>query len=264
MKERSLFASILLFFQLALSVTVGLLFRDELLLRIGTAASLLLPLLFLPRAPRPREPLRFAVAERRQFLYLLLFPAFVLLTAGVSIGTGALCRLFGLPTPGGTAMDTLTAAILLDACLPAVCEELFCRGALYSVLRPAGRRVAVLFTAILFALMHASPTQLPYALLAGILLAFLYELSGSLLFPILFHFGNNLLSLLLMFGASPVRVFPILGGAAAVGLCLFFLLARRSGLSLPTREERPWAPSRELLLSPLSAYILIMLLLSVL
>ena len=261
MKDRSLFISILLFFHLALSVSVGLLLEGEIPLRLGTAAALLLPVLLLSHSPSPSARLHFA-PKAHAYLFLLLLPLFVLTTAGVSIGTGELFRRLGLPVSGATPLDSLPMAILFDALLPAVCEELFCRGALFAVLRPMGRRTAILFSAALFAFMHGSPAQLPYAFLAGVLLALLYELTGSLLFPILFHFANNLVSLLLIFGAPPVLVFTLLGGIAALGLLLFCLCARRAGLVLPEEEEE--APVRELLLSPSVAYLAIMALLLVL
>ncbi len=258
MKPRMTFVALLLFAELALSVTAGML-GGGLASRLGMIAALTLPLLFLLRAPVGTPPVTFAVRDRRAWLSLLLLPAFVLLTAAISLGSSTLLTALGLPVSGATPMPTLAGAILLDAFLPALCEELFCRGAIFSALRPMGRRTAVLGSALLFGLMHISLAQLPYAFAAGALLALLYELSGSLLLPMLFHLGNNLLSLLIHFGLTVSHFFLLIGIATLLTLPVFFLAAKGTGLTLPPREEASSHALRELFLSPVLLYILIVL-----
>ena len=258
MKPRMTFLTLLLFFELTLSVTAGFL-GGELYARFGMLLALLLPLLLLLRAPAGTPPIRFAVKDRRAWLSLLLLPLFVLLTAGVSFSFSALCRLLGIPLREVTPMASPLLAVLFDALLPALPEELFCRGALFSTLRPMGRRTAVFGSALLFALMHANLAQLPYAFIAGIALGALYEFSGSLLFPILFHLANNLLSLSLYFGLPLPVFFAVLGGAAALTLPLFLLLAKKTKLTLPKRDARRMEGVREFFLSPLLLYIAVIL-----
>lgn len=258
MKPRMTFLTLLLFFELTLAVTAGML-GGGIAARLGMVAALGLPPLLLLRAPAGTPPITLAVRDRRTWLSLLLLPLFILITAGTSLLWGFVADLLGLALSGAVPMESFLLALLFDAALPAVLEELFCRGALFSVLRPMGRRVAVLGSALLFSLMHASLAQLPYALVAGILLALVYELTGSLLFPILFHFANNLVSLLLLRGLSSVLTFALLGGAAVLGLLLLFLLLRRDPPRLPEREARPYSGFRELFLSPVSLYIAVIL-----
>lgn len=258
MKPRMTFVALLLFAELALAVTAGML-EGELAARIGMLAALTLPLLFLLRAPADTPPISFKLYDRRAWLFLLLFPAFVLLTAAVSLGVTALFEAIGLPVKGASPMPTPAAAILLDAILPAVTEELFCRGAVFSALRPMGRRTAVLGSALLFGLMHASLAQLPYAFVAGIFLALLYECSGSLLLPVLFHLGNNLLALSLHFGLSAPHFFLLIGSASALTLPLFLHSAKRAALPLPPRESTPPHALRSFFLSPVLLYLLIIL-----
>ena len=258
MSPRMTFVTLLLFAELALSFTAGML-GGELAIRIGMVAALTLPLLLLLRAPAGTPRISFSVRDRRAWLSLLLLPAFVLITAAISLGWGALLTALGLTPRGATPMPTWTGAILLDALLPAVCEELLCRGAIYSTLRPMGRRTAVLGSALLFGLMHASLAQLPYAVAAGILLALLYEWSGSLLFPMLFHLGNNLLSLLVHFTLTPVQFFLLLGAATLLTLPLFFIAARRARIPLPERESANGDALREFFLSPVVLYLAITL-----
>ena len=258
MKPRMTFVTLLLFFELTLSVTAGFL-GGELYARFGMLLALLLPLLLLLRAPLGTPPLYLAVKDRRAWLSLLLLPLFVLLTAGVSFSFSALCRLLGIPLREVTPMASPLLAVLFDALLPALLEELFCRGALFSALRPMGRRTAVLGSALLFSLMHANLAQLPYAFIAGIALGALYEFSGSLLFPILFHLANNLLSLSLYFGLSLPVFFAILGGTAALSLPLFLLLARRMRIAPSRRETAAPRAVREFFLSPILLYIAVIL-----
>ena len=252
------FLTLLLFFELTLSVTAGMV-GGEVAARLGMVAALGIPTLLLLRAPAGTPRIGLAVRNGRAWLSLLLLPLFILITAGVSLLWGLLARLLGLTLTGAVPMEDLLPALLFDAALPAILEELFCRGALFSVLRPMGRRVAVLGSALLFALMHASLAQLPYALVAGILLALLYELTGSLLFPILFHFANNLLSLLLMRGLPSGATFAALGGASALGLVLLLLLLRKNPPTVPERETHPFSGFREFFVSPLLLYIALIL-----
>lgn len=257
MRTRTLFVTILLFFELSLSLTAGLL-PGEIPRRIGMAVALSLPLLFLRRAPEGTPPLSLLPPSRRTLPYLLLFPSFVLLNALVSLGTAALLRLLGLPAEGATPLTSLPLMLLFDAFIPAVLEELFFRGAVFSALRPMGRWAAVLGSGLLFALMHANLAQLPYALMSGILLALLLEATGSLLFPIVFHIANNLLSLCLLCGFQVEAFFLTLGGAALLTLPPFVLLAK-GGLVRPlgSAPKRPFV--RELFLSPLLLWIAVIL-----
>ena len=247
MKERSSFLSILLFAQLMLSIMVGLL-PGEALRHAAMLGVMLLPCLFFLNAPKGTPPLRF-LPHRGALPLLLLLPAFILTVAALSIGWGALAALFGFALKGADPVEPLLLAIVLDAAVPAIGEEILMRGVVFSVLRPHGRRTAVLGSALLFALMHASLAQIPYAAPAGILLGLLYELSGSLLFPMLFHFCSNLFSLLLMFGAPPLPLFCGLAAVALVCLVILFLAARPKLRS--ASDEGEAGGIRELFLSPL-------------
>ncbi len=263
MRPRPIFLALVLFAQLALALTLGAIDLPAFSL-MAMPLSLLLPLLFLFRAPVGTPPLRFSLPRRSALLSLLLLPSFILLTAGISNGWGALCRLIGIEITPVIPREPFWLGLLFDPLLPALLEVIFCRGALFSVLRPLGRRAAVLGSALLFAMMHASLVQIPYALVAGILLALLYELTGSLLIPILFHFANNATSLLLFFGASPALVFGVLGGAALLGLLLLFIALRKRPPSLPQGEEAPWGFLREFFSLPILSYLAVMLVFTVL
>ena len=257
MRPRPMFLALLLFAQLTLALTLGMIDHPTVDLLI-MPLSLLLPLLLLLRAPVGTPPLPFAV-RRASFPAIALLPAFILLTAGLSFATGLVYEWMGLDIPAVTPQKNLLLALLFDALLPAIAEELFCRGALFAVLRPLGRRAAVFGSAFFFAVMHANLAQLPYAFVAGLLLALLLELTGSLLYPMLFHFANNTASLLLFFGAPPLAVFLPLGGAALLGLLFLFLYAKRHPPMLPAKDGDLKALFPEIGSLPVLSYLAVIL-----
>ncbi|WP_194185828.1 CPBP family intramembrane glutamic endopeptidase [Prosthecochloris ethylica] len=101
-------------------------------------------------------------------------------------------------TVWGSPLEFL-GVLTVIAVVPACCEELLFRGFLqgsYKVtLLPV---VAVVLVGAVFALFHMSPVNLLPLVLMGCLLGFLYEWSGHLGVPVLVHFSNNALSLLML------------------------------------------------------------------
>lgn len=149
------------------------------------------------RAPRGPSPLAVAVCA-----LLAFYPIFVL----VGTANAELQSLFGNElSPQKSMLDFLAddsarrsplVWILMVLVLPAG-EELLFRGALYGglrrVLHPAA---AIGVSALLFAVAHGNPAMLllPVASL-GVALALLYERTGSLVTPMLFHSLHNGLTL---------------------------------------------------------------------
>ncbi|MGF1469256.1 MAG: lysostaphin resistance A-like protein [Sandaracinaceae bacterium] len=98
-----------------------------------------------------------------------------------------------------TALDTLRVP-LVAVVLPAVSEELFFRGVLTAGLaRRHGGTLAVVVSAVLFALIHATPLRVAYALPLGALLGVLRLGTGSTVPAIAMHGAFN---------AMPVLVHP--------------------------------------------------------
>lgn len=82
------------------------------------------------------------------------------------------------------------------AVIPAVSEELLFRKLICGELYGYGTGVSIISSGILFGLMHANAGQLLYATLSGMILAWLYIKSGSVIYPIILHFINNAVSAL--------------------------------------------------------------------
>jgi len=114
-------------------------------------------------------------------------------------------RMFGaflkMPDPTALGLTLFTLAVL-----PAVGEEMFFRGVLMKLSSKRSQTIAypIVFTASIFALAHLNIYGLPSIFLAGILLAFLYYITGSLWCSILAHCLFNGTQILLTYGAGRI------------------------------------------------------------
>lgn len=120
-------------------------------------------------------------------------------------------------------------AIITIALLPAICEEIFCRGFLLTSMKPLGNRAfAVVAVAVSFGLLHLDLyTFLPSALV-GALFAIITLKTDSLLIPILLHFANNALSVVAAYASagtedSAAETLSGLSVQVTVGYVLFYL-----------------------------------------
>lgn len=76
-------------------------------------------------------------------------------------------------------------------------EELIFRGIVYGKIREYhGKRAALWFSALLFAIYHGNMVQMLYAFPMGILLVLVYDRWGTLSAPVLLHIGANLLGVI--------------------------------------------------------------------
>lgn len=147
-----------------------------------------------------------------------------------------------LPVPEGffswKVPNHLVLAIISLAVFPAFTEEVFFRGIILA--RFAGHypeKKALLFSALLFALMHLNPWQAVHAFVMGLFLGWIYLRFRSLWLCMVIHGYNNILASFMVF---PVKVLPNVRdysilvtqplwfdilGAVLFGLGLFLLLA---------------------------------------
>lgn len=123
--------------------------------------------------------------------------------------------------------------------LAPVCEELVFRGISLSSSRRAftcrhSDAIAILLSALLFALYHGNLVQFCYALPMGILLALLATWTSSLLPSILLHITINVSSYftgMLPFALPHTSCILATGITSAAGFIALYLLLRRSGKS---------------------------------
>jgi membrane protease YdiL (CAAX protease family) len=93
----------------------------------------------------------------------------------------------------------MAVAVLVIAVLVPIGEELLFRGFAYTALkRRLGVPGGVVVSALVFAVLHASPADFAALFAVGVALAWVYEWRGTLLAPILAHALNNLASAVLL------------------------------------------------------------------
>jgi uncharacterized protein len=114
-------------------------------------------------------------------------------------------RLIFLQRPNGIGL--LLLALVVTAVAAPLCEESFFRGLLFRLLRTRFPLwVAVLVSAVAFGLAHASPAVswalLPTFMFMGIVLALVYERTGSLTNSILLHGLSNAIATVLAFNLA--------------------------------------------------------------
>lgn len=146
------------------------------------------------------EGLSFSARIPREFP-LLIFAGMLILTAAAYVNA-LFCSLIGYTIPPEMIVPeyyddpSVIIRYLTVAVAPAFAEEFLFRGVFYANLRPFGRTQAILISAFLFALMHQNVMQIFFTFVAGIALALMYELTGSIWCSVFFHLFNNQLSLI--------------------------------------------------------------------
>ena len=99
------------------------------------------------------------------------------------------------PTPKG--LFGLLFALLATAVTPALVEEFAMRGAVGGALKPFGEGFMIITSSVIFGLMHCNFVQIPFAFIVGLALGFALVKTKTLWAPILIHFINNAVSVLL-------------------------------------------------------------------
>ena len=122
---------------------------------------------------------------------------------------------------------------LVVGLLAPVCEELVFRGAVLRTLlrwKPANHWLAIAISAVLFALIHVNPAQMPHAFVVGLLLGWLYYRTDSVVPGVVYHWINNSIAYVVYnFYPDPsLRLIDLFGSqrsvAAAILFSLFILL----------------------------------------
>ena len=140
--------------------------------------------------PMRRVPARVTIPSVMLILgcsVIGLFITSILLTIFQSTGLGYDVQMPPVPqTDIGIVMYLITVSVL-----PAIFEEILCRGYILQSLRRFGDWFAVLISALVFALFHANFAQLPNAFIMGITVGFIAVRTGSLIPGMILHFVNN-------------------------------------------------------------------------
>ena len=151
--------------------------------------------------------------------------------------------LAAVPAPSGPLQ--LLSSLLAIAVLPAMCEEIFFRGLVFASFEDWGTRRALIWSALLFALMHGQLTALPLQLILVLLFGFMVIYTHSIYATMIYHAFHNGASLLAAYllarGAQAVQeAEPVLSLADTLSLLpsmLFLLLIWVLLIALPLRAR---------------------------
>ncbi len=111
-----------------------------------------------------------------------------LLRSYADAATGTVEKLLSLTTTGDLLLQLFVVALI-----PALCEEFFFRGAIQQTLQRwfGNVHAAILVTALFFSLAHGDAYGLVPRFLLGLVLGYLFFLSGSMVVNVCAHFFNN-------------------------------------------------------------------------
>ena len=128
----------------------------------------------------------------------------VLLMVSMGVWTNYLTECLDLPDYNAALVRQMMGqplGVLCIALLAPIAEELLFRGAIQHRLFQRWQRPlwAVVGSALIFGLAHLNPMQIPFAMLMGLALGWVYQQTGSLLLCIVMHMVNNGGAVLLYF-----------------------------------------------------------------
>jgi membrane protease YdiL (CAAX protease family) len=162
--------------------------------------------------------------------------------------------LFGIDA-AGTLTEPFFTALITYALLPAILEEILFRYIPIKLFCEAGRnkRAAIIVCATTFTLGHMNLLQIPYALAAGIIFAWLDIICESILPSVILHAVNNVISLCLMYNVGGKLIYAVLGILFAVSVCAIVIM-RKSYIAM---TRRAFSESRESYdLTPMLIYMI--------
>lgn len=106
----------------------------------------------------------------------------------------------------GTSMNSFVTAlpffgsVIVVALIPAVSEEMLHRGILQYTLQPLGRKWMILFLmGVYFGVFHLSFIRFLPMMFLGMVIAWIRQETGSMVYPMIFHFVNNFYALAVTF-----------------------------------------------------------------
>lgn len=112
--------------------------------------------------------------------------------------------------------------VLCIAIVPAIFEEIFCRGIILCEYRRYGGRFAIVASALAYLVLHNSVTSAVSMLILGLALGFVALCTDSLLPAMIFHFSVNFFSLTMGYVSESI-IPPHLQAEFALALNLIFI-----------------------------------------
>ena len=165
--------------------------------------------------------------KREKILVYLLISFFVKIFAGfIATAVASILELFNIKSTmpnfdyGSTALSIFLSFIRL-AIVAAIAEEFVFRGAILNLLKPYGKKFAILASSLLFGLFHGNVEQFISAFLMGLYFAYVACKTESIIPSVIMHFLNNFLSLFFVLYESNI----IINNEIVLNLVLFTFIA---------------------------------------
>ena len=90
-------------------------------------------------------------------------------------------------------------SFIATAIVPALVEEFACRGIMLGLLKKHGAAFAIVVSSIVFGIMHGNFEQIPFAMLVGLILGYIYVKPECFWTCVTVHFANNAISVILTY-----------------------------------------------------------------
>jgi hypothetical protein len=190
-------------------------------------------------------------------LTVAVVPAFMVLASASMYYFGEVLRfpslfksLMGDLEGAFTGPAVFVAAAIIGV-MPAFSEELWCRAFLgRGLVGKHGYVLGVLGTSLLFGAIHIDPVQGSMAMVLGVVIHYVYLTSRSLLIPMLLHFLNNCLAVLLsgvevwqtIVPAGKLPAWPVLAAAGFLLLAVAYAFFQSRARLVTPEGAEPWAP----------------------
>jgi len=178
--------------------------------------------------------LKPTVGKRGFAMFLALGLCSMPLSSAASSLWGKLLSYFEIApseTPAPQGAFATVIFIVAHAILAPILEELLFRSLILERLRRYGDVFAVIVSALLFMLLHASFSSMAYSFVSGVIFGLLAVYTGSVLCPMLLHFANNAISVAIIL-LSPVLTDKITNLAYVYLLVIFAVVSLISFISI--------------------------------
>ena len=171
--------------------------KNGLLMHAVLSIPAILICLYLIRRDLPMRRFRFDIStvSMKQWILLIPLAAFISASGNLLLNIGDFAsgsESFTNASEILNAGSVLVQVIAIGFICP-ICEELVLRGLVYMRMRQyLNVNLAIIFSALLFALIHGNMIQGIYAFILGVIFAWFYEKYGSIMAPVLMHVTGNL------------------------------------------------------------------------
>ena len=232
-----------MFFYTGVSSLLFLNFKLSALTSAALSSILCTPFLYLLYRRDQRERSKPTISRKLygSLWYILLFGAALCVFGNEIVAITRLDYLSPAYEEAKKAIYTPPVLMQIGAAgiLIPIAEEFIFRGLCFAALRDRLSFLkSALISAALFGIYHGNLPQGVYAFIIGIALAWLYEVSHTLLAPILLHISANLLSLLITNTAmGTLLVGRENGTAMAVTAILSFLVSIFSAMQIYRKNQ---------------------------